>query len=168
MTVVIYCTLILNIKWALVMFNIKKKKKKENFTFFLTSEDLLLGFCSEVWGLWSYFWLAQPTFEMTFTFLLSFLFFLSRGIILLDTTFGLLFWVRVGVKRLKIHYEVLLRLFCADYRSLRLYPLISCIYCILLIRLLARWIMIIQKANCMLKTAANPLTYKTKMFLPTQ
>lgn len=35
----------------------------------LTSEYSLLGICSQVWGLWSYFWLAQPTFEMTFTLL---------------------------------------------------------------------------------------------------
>lgn len=54
--------------------------------FFLTSEDILLGFCSQVWGLWSYFWLAQPTFAMTFTLLLSFPFF--EPIIPLDTTFG--------------------------------------------------------------------------------
>lgn len=33
---------------------------------------LLLGICSQVGGLWSYFWVAQPTFEMTSTFLLSF------------------------------------------------------------------------------------------------
>lgn len=60
-----------NAKQASGVFN----PQKHSWIFFSSSllpYPLLLGICSQVGGLWSYFWLAQPTFEMTFTFLLSF------------------------------------------------------------------------------------------------